>query len=55
MNIIPVDFTPQFRAQIATQIRYYGVVRVERLMLSAGYHSSFVSVLIRSIMGKEGW
>ena len=55
MNVIYVEFSPAFRAQIANHIRYYGVESVKKLMLDSGYRSSFVNVLTRSILGKEGW
>lgn len=55
MNIIPAAFDPTFRAQVAQQIRYYGIERVEKMLLASEFHPSFAKAIIRSIIRKEGW
>ncbi len=55
MNVIHVDFTPSFRSLVAKHIKHYGVSRANQALLGEGCHQSFVTALIRSIMGREGW
>lgn len=54
-NVIPADFSNEFRSNVFTNIKYYGVKRTETAYLEAGYHPSFVKAIIRSIMRYEGW
>ncbi len=55
MNIINVDFNPLFRAELVQSIKHYGVDRVTHSMQVMGWHPTFVSVMVKSIMGREGW
>lgn len=54
-NIVSVIFDKNFRAKVATDIKYYGIKRVESQLLLEGFNKDYVKTLIRSIMGKEGW
>ena len=56
MNLIPADFSPEFRADVVFRIkRLGGPHRTLEGMLEAGFHPSFARALVRSIMRREGW
>ena len=53
-NVIFVDFSSEFRHQVFTSIKYYGIKRTESALLES-CHPSFAKAIIRSIIRKEGW
>jgi hypothetical protein len=55
MNIIEVNFTPEFRSEVVALIKGLGIKRAELHMLDLNLHPSFVKDLIKSIISKEGW
>lgn len=54
-NVVNVVFDKDFRKQIFTNIKYYGIKRTEAQLLKDGFNTAFVKTLIKSIIGKEGW
>lgn len=54
-NVIEVDFSQEFRKQTVFSIKSLGISRTREILLSFQYNPTFVSVLIKSIISKEGW
>ncbi len=53
-NVIFADFSPEFRHQVFTNVKYYGIKRTEAALLET-CHPSFAKAIIRSIIRKDGW
>lgn len=54
-NVIPANFDPEFKKQVFTLIKYRGVARAEKALLSQEIHPAFAKAIIRNIMRTMGW
>jgi len=55
MNVIPACFEPKLKLEVYTSIKFLGIKRAEKELLSSGFHPSFVKALIRNITRTMGW
>lgn len=54
MNVIEVDFTPKFRSEVFGLVKRLGLAPTE-ILLTTEFNQSFIKVLLKSIISKEGW
>lgn len=54
MNVINVNFTKEFRVMVSKCIKEKGLFWAEEIM-KKNNHPSFVKVIIKDILKKEGW
>ena len=55
-NVIFAVFVPKFYDEVFNFIKYNGGhVRAEAWLLSQGYHSSFVTAVIKKLLRERGW
>ena len=54
-NVIYVEFNPKFYDDLFMFIKYNGIARAEKWLLSQDYHPTFVKCAIKRIISSRGW
>jgi len=54
-NVIPANFTEEFLLEAARNIKFNGVERTRKYMLSVDFHKSFTNAIIRKVCREIGW
>lgn len=54
-NVIFAVFAPQFYDELFMFIKYNGIARAEKWLLSQDYHPTFVKCAIKRIISTRGW
>lgn len=54
-NVIKANFTEEFLLEAARNIKFNGVERTRKYMVSVDFHSSFTNAIIRKVCREIGW
>ena len=54
-NIIEVDLSPSYRADIAAHVKAFGFKRTEEILIATGLNHSFIKALFKKIMRTNAW